>query len=49
MTYTNNRINKATRRKQRGISCALQSGGFQPAFASRGRGIESAEINSLNL
>ncbi|SNX58603.1 hypothetical protein SAMN06296273_0065 [Nitrosomonas ureae] len=36
--------NKAPRRKQRGINCALQSAGFQPAFAPRGRGIKPAEI-----
>ncbi len=29
-------LNKAPRRKQRGICCYLQSAGFQPAFAPRG-------------
>jgi len=30
------RENKAPRRKQRSINCALQSAGFQPAFAPMG-------------
>jgi len=41
--------NKAPRRKQRGINCALQSAGFQPAFAPRGRGIKPAEIKTSLL
>jgi len=40
-------LNKSPRRKQRGINCALQSAGFQPAFAPRGRGIKPAEIKKL--
>ncbi len=37
--------NKAPRRKQRGINFALQSAGFQPAFAPRGGELNPEEIN----
>ena len=39
-------INKAPRRKQRGINYALQSAGFQPAFASRDGELDPGEIKS---
>jgi len=39
-------LNKAPRRKQRGISGALQTAGFQPAFAPRVRGIQPEEIKT---
>ncbi len=35
--------NKEPRRKQRGINFALQSAGFQPAFAPRGRELNPEE------
>ncbi len=37
--------NKAPRRKQRGINCALQSAGFQPAFAPRGGELNPQRLN----
>jgi len=45
----NNKItlaNKAPRRKQRGINFALQSAGFQPAFAPRGGELNPEEIKN---
>ncbi len=36
--------NKAPRRKQRGIKSALQTAGFQPAFAPRGEELNPEEI-----
>ena len=39
-----NARNKAPRRKQRGINCAPQSAGSQPAFAPRG-----GELNPQRL
>ena len=36
--------NKAPRRKQRGIKSALQTAGFQPAFAPRGEELKPEEI-----
>ncbi len=38
------KINKAPRRKQRGIKSALQTAGFQPAFAPRGEELNPEEI-----
>lgn len=38
------RLNKAPRRKRRGIKCALQAEGFQPAYAPRGE-----ELNPKRL
>lgn len=38
------RRNKAPRRKQRGIKSALQTVGFQPAFAPRGEELNPEEI-----
>ncbi|WP_146059767.1 hypothetical protein [Nitrosomonas ureae] len=40
-------INKAPRRKQRGINFALQSAGFQPAFAPRGGELNPEEIKIM--
>jgi len=37
--------NKAPRRKRRGIKCALQTAGFQPAYAPRGEELNPIEIN----
>ncbi|WMJ08630.1 hypothetical protein [Nitrosomonas sp. sh817] len=37
--------NKAPRRKQRGIKSALQTAGFQPAFAPRGEELNPEEID----
>ncbi len=42
--YRKNALNKAPRRKQRGINYALQSAGFQPAFAPRGGELNPEEI-----
>jgi len=39
--------NKAPRRKQRGIKCALQTAGFQPAFAPRGEELNPEEIKII--
>ena len=39
--------NKAPRRKQRGIKSALQTAGFQPAFAPRGEELNPEEIKML--
>ncbi len=36
--------NKAPRRKQRGIKSALQTAGFQPAFAPRSKELNPEEI-----
>jgi hypothetical protein len=38
-------LNKAPRRKRRGIKCALQAAGFQPAYAPRGEKLNPVEIN----
>ncbi len=38
--------NKAPRRKQRGIKSALQTAGFQPAFAPRGEELNPEEIKA---
>ena len=37
-------LNKAPRRKQQGIKSALQTAGFQPAFAPRGVELNPEEI-----
>jgi len=43
--YNNhNLVNKAPRRKQRGIKNALQTAGFQPALAPRGEELNPEEI-----
>jgi len=38
--------NKAPRRKQRDIKSALQTAGFQPAFAPRGEELNPEEIKN---
>ncbi|MDP2225542.1 hypothetical protein [Nitrosomonas sp.] len=39
-------LNKAPRRKQRGIKSALQAAGFQPAFAPRSKELNPKEIQA---
>ncbi len=37
--------NKAPRRKRRGIKCAPQAAGFQPAYAPRGEELNPKRLN----
>ncbi len=40
-------LNKAPRRKQRGINCAFQSTDFQPAFVPRGEELNPQRLKNL--